>query len=210
MTDRLSIYNNALIACGEEKLADLTENRPARHYLDAVWNSGFVRRCLESGDWNHAIRSVRMDADPDVDTEFGFPNIFDKPDDWCRTVAVCSDEFFRVPLLDYSDKAGAWSASLETIFVEYVSDDADYGGDFSKWPECFTEWVEVKLATRVYKRLANASTDLDKLKRDEKRLLLEAKSKDARGQPTTFPPSGRWSRARGGTSARLSDRREGR
>jgi hypothetical protein len=49
---------------------------------------------------------------------------FAKPTDWVDTSAVCQDEYFRVPLLQYADEVGYWFADLDEIYVKYVSDGA--------------------------------------------------------------------------------------
>ena len=63
MTDRLSLYNKALIYCSEAPLDSLEADSVARRVLDAVWNDGAVRKVLEEGLWNVALRSVALDYD---------------------------------------------------------------------------------------------------------------------------------------------------
>lgn len=205
-TDKLSIYNNALLHCGSESLRELTENREPRRKLDQVWADGrFVRSCLELGDWNHAIKTIRLDYDPSVEPDFGYRYAFEKPEDWVRTVALSASEDFRPPLQDYDDEAGFWWASVDKLFIKHVSDDEDYGLDYSKWAESFTEFVEYRLAVRVFKRLTAASADFDELKKDARRALMNARGKDSRNQPAVKQQGGSWAKARGGR--RFFDRR---
>jgi len=208
MPDKLSIYNNALLLCGESALATLTENREPRRVLDQVWDSDFLRRCLEQGDWNFAMRSVKLEPSTSVEPDFGHPLAYEKPSDWVRTAAFCSDEFFKSPITQYSDEAGYWFCSQQPVYVQYVSDDPAYGLNLSKWPESYTNWVEHSLAKRIHKRLTNAATDTETLKRDERRALSDARMKDARNQGAQFRPSGSWANARRG--GRFYDRGEGR
>ena len=102
MTDRLSIYNLAMLNMGERPLASLTEDREPRRIMDQIWNTGGVQTCLEEGQWFFAMRTSQIDYDTDVQPPFGYNRAFSKPDDWLLTCGVCSDEFFRVPLLRYS------------------------------------------------------------------------------------------------------------
>jgi hypothetical protein len=206
-TTQLKLYNAALRECGERSLANLTEDREPRRKLDEVWDGGrFVSQILEEGDWNFATRSVEIVADAGLTPPFGLPYGFEKPSDWVRTSMVCSDEFFNEPYNRYTDENGNWYAGLDTLYVQYVSNDAAYGLDFSKWPESFTSWAEFRLARKVHKRLTAAKTDYQILCEEEEKLLIKARGKDARAQGAAFMPRGSWSRARQGS--RFFDRKD--
>lgn len=202
MTDRLSLYNDALLLCGERPLASLTEDREPRRILDQVWASDGVSKCLEMGQWKFAMRTVQIDPDPSVDTQFGYRNAFQKPSDWVITSALCSDEYFNAPLTQYSDEAGYWYADLELIYVKYVSSDSNYGGDLSRWPGTFAEFVASHFASRVVLKLSADNARTDAILKLRKRLLTEAKNKDAMAGPSSFPAQGSWSMARAQGSGR--------
>lgn len=194
---KLSLFNGALgFFVGERELSSLTENREPRRLLDAAWNNGAVDYCLEQGQWNFAMRTARVDYDPDLTPDFGYRRAFSKPDDWVRTAALCSDEYFNCPLTRYSDEVGYWFSDLDVIYVRYVSNDAAYGNDLSRWPKSFTHYVESHLALRISKRLTQSTTDREALKKESRKLLIDARSKDAMNEATSFMPQGRWSAAR--------------
>ncbi len=193
---RLSIYNDALLICGERALASITENREPRYILDQVWNNNGIDGCLEEGQWYFAMRTVQLDYDPDIAPPFGFARAFDKPTDWLLTSAVCSDEFFRSPLLRYSDEAGFWYSDLDTIYIKYVSNDVGFGGDLSKWPRSFTEFVAAHFAYKVMLKISNDEDKLTKIVLLRDKLKKAAKSKAAMAEPTSIPPAGSWNRAR--------------
>jgi len=197
---RLGLYNGALAILGERKLASLTENREPRRVLDDIWDEGAVGYCLEQGLWNFAMRSVELSADPDVSPQFGYRNAFSKPSDYVRTAAVASDEYFNSPLTQYSDEAGYWWADIDPLYVKFVSNGASYGADFAKWPGTFTLFVEHYLAHRACTRLTQSKTDKEQIKKDMKKALTDARSKDAMNEPASFLPSGSWSAARRGGS----------
>jgi len=206
---QLKLYNNTLLLCGSESLADLTEEREPRFKLDQVWDNGsFIDELLEEGDWNFAIRTIEIDYNPAISPDFGFPYCFDKPEDWVRTAGISADGNFNEPLRDYEDEAGKWWANIDKIFVRVVSNDTEYGADMSKWPMSFRVWAEHRMATKVYKRLSQAKADYESLKEDEERKLRKARGKDARNQAVVYPPRGSWSRARSGRV--FYDRKEGR
>ena len=205
MTDKLSLYNGALAILGERKLANLTENREPRHKLDDIWDRDFVKRVLQRGQWNFATRSIQPAASASVTPAFGYTNAFEKPDDFIRTTGVCQDEYFEVPLTRYTDETGYWWADLDTIYVRYVSNDSQYGGDFSLWPPNFTIYAEHELAAQVAPRLSGYDRDrVRELKQLAKEALDEAKNTDAMEEAANFQPEGSWVRARRG--ARGGDR----
>src|SRR4051812_14499694 len=78
-TDRLKIYNGALLICGERSLATLTENREPRRLLDQVWQEGGVQYCLEQGQWKFAMCASKFEADTSYTAQFGYTNRFQKP-----------------------------------------------------------------------------------------------------------------------------------
>jgi hypothetical protein len=198
MTDRLSLYNGSLNIIGERKLANLTENRESRRKLDDIWDNDLLDRVLQMGQWNFAARSAELQFSPSVTPSFGYQFAFDKPTDFIRTMRVCHDEYFKQPLTQYSDEAKWIFADLETIYLQYVSNDTSYGSDFSLWPQNFTEMVEHYMAYKVAPRLTGIDMDSNALLGKWKMMLREAKAVDAMEQPATFPPKGAWASSRQG------------
>lgn len=199
MPSKLSLYANALqVHLGARAVRSLSEETESRRALDTVWDGGGVRECLQQGQWNWAINSAQFDYDPSIEPPFGYRRVFQKPDDFVRTAGVCTDEYFRQPMINYQDNNGCWVCDLDRIFVRYVSDDVAYGMDLSKWPPNFTTYVEGYFALRVVKRL----TGVDQLKaitqQDVKILLRNAKATDSMEEPPGFQPTGSWVRARHG------------
>lgn len=205
MATQLSLYNDALLFCGERFLASLTENREPRRLLDQVWAQGGVKACLERGEWNFATRTIQIDYDPSIQPSFGLANAFQKPTDWVRTAGLCSDPFFRVPLLQYTDEGGFWFADLQTLYVRHISNDNNYGMNLAAWPESFREYVACHFATKIVLKLSNSQAMYEGLLKEEDRLLEKAKGDSARDKPTKFPAQGAWSRAR----TRYASRRDG-
>lgn len=205
MTDRLSIYNDALLIAGERALASLTENREPRHLLDQVWNSGGVNYCLSKGQWYFAMRTVQLDYDVSITPSFGYARAFTKPTDWVITSGLCADEFFRVPLTRYFDEAGYFYAEVDTLYLRYVSNDTNYGNDLARWPEAFREFVAAHFATKIILKITNDETRLQKALAIREKFIKEAKSNCAMAQATQFEAQGSWSRSR----QRWSNRRDG-
>jgi len=200
MTDKLSLYNDALLLVGERFLASLTEEREPRRLLDQVWNSGGVKYCLEQGQWFFAMRTILIDYDPSIQPSYGYERAFLKPTDWVNTSSISSDEFFRTPLTQYVDEAGFWYASLDSLYVRYVSNDVNYGMNYSLWPDSFREFVAAHLASRIVIKLSNSEAERNNIHALRKELLKNAKSRCAMAESTKFPAQGNWtkSRMRGG------------
>ena len=215
MTTRLDLYNKALLVCGERFLASLTEDREPRRLLDHVWNTGGNDYCLENGQWWFAMRTTMIDYDPSITPTFGYRKAFTKPTDWKATSAVCSDEFFRLPLLAYADERANWYADITPIYVKYISNDAAFGGDLANWPATFTDYVACYYASLIISKLAG-----DRSAQEAKifgppgapqqgllhHTLHVAKNKAAMTQPTQYLAQSNWSRARRGRRGGYNDR----
>lgn len=209
-TDRLKIYNGALLLCGERKLASLTENREPRHLLDDVWADNGVRHCLEQGQWKFAMRTAQLTQDTDFTASYGYQYRFTKPADWVSTTGIWQDEYMTTPLLKYTDEAGYWYASLQTIYARWISDDENYGTNYAAWPDSFTEYVKAFFASKIIMKLAGAAGRREELLEPKRGVLattrLEALNRDAQADPTKFPPEGRWVRSRRGWGNNRNDR----
>ncbi len=196
MTTKLSLYNDALLACGERFLASLSENSEARYLLDQVYASGAIKYCLERGQWSFATRTVQVDYDSDIEPGFGYSRAFTQPTDYCATKALCADEFFNVPLLRYVHEGTYFYADLDAIYLRYVSSDPLYGMNLNAWPETFREAVAYHLASRIIKKLGQSEEQKALMEKERDKLLKEAKSADAQREASTFPAPGSWVSAR--------------
>ena len=203
MSTKLSLYNQALIELGQRALSAVDENREDRRTLDAVYDS-VVEDCLEQGQWNFAIRAVKIEADTTITPAFGFTEVFGKPSDWVRTVGLSTDEHHNCPLTgdEMRDEAGVWLADTTPLYARYVSNDASYGLDLTAWPVSFERFVELELASRIAVRI----TASDKLHKKVYSLAKAAKrnalNKDAMNEGIRFPPTGRLLRSRMGWQSR--------
>lgn len=193
---KLSLFNGALRIIGERSLLSLSENREPRRRLDTAWDGGALKYCLEAGLWNFAMRTGELTYAPSITPDFGMAYAFTKPDDYVRTAGVWSDEYLKAPLIDYRDEANTWFSDIDTIYISYVSNDAQYGADFSLWPETFTKFVEAHLASEIAMAITQNRGKFEDAIAIRKAALKDAQAKDAMAQPTSFPPSGSWSRSR--------------
>lgn len=192
---QLALYNESLRLIGERRLASLAENREPRRVLDDVWNDGTIDFCLEQGQWNFAMRAIELTPSATVPT-FGYTKAFDKPSDFIRTAGVAEDEFFNVPLTRMVEEVGFWFADIDPIYVRYVSNSATYGADLSRWPKTFAKYVAAFLASEICFTLTQSSEKQKLMLGIMHQRLIDARSKDAMGDPTAFPPQGNWTASR--------------
>lgn len=202
-TSRLQLYNDALLLLGERAITALTDVSQSRSLLDTVWTDGGVNLCLEEGQWEFAMRTIRIDYDPGITPSYGYARAFDKPTDWILTSAVCTDEFFRVPTLRYVDESGFWYSDLDQLYVRYVSNDTAYGMNLALWPQTFADFVAAHFATKIILQVSNDPGKLKLFINPENslhsirgRALLNAKSRCAMASPTQLRAQGNWAVAR--------------
>lgn len=204
MTSKLELYNEALLHLGQERLASLSETSTAKYALDDAYDPT-LKYCLEQGMWNFAIRVVSIDALTSVEPQFGFTYAFSKPDDFIRTLNAADNEYFRPSFMgaDFADEPNYWFADANPIYVKFISDNVNFGKDLSIWPQTFSNYVGLRLANRVCKRVTGSmpTGDMFRLEIDA---LHDARSKDAMNQGPEFPPRGTWARSRGGGTANRS------
>lgn len=209
MTAKLELYNNALAHAGERKLSSLSEGVEARRILDDVYAQA-VEYGLERGMWNFAQRTVSIDTSTTYTPAFGYNYAFERPTDWVRTIKVADNERFEPIMLDFEDEGDYWYCDADPIYVKYVSNGVTFGGDLSRWPATFAEYIEFSLARRICKRLVTSNVDFEQLQKDEKEALKTARAADALNQPPGFPPAGSWVRSRGGGRSIIRSRWNGR
>lgn len=202
---KLSIYNGALRRLGSRRLASLTENRKPRRVLDDVWGAdAAVKLALEKGEWNFAIRTVKMDYSTSVVPEFGYKRVFSKPADFCRLATLSTSEYFTNVLVDtdYKDEAGYWLTDNDVLYARFVSSGDDFGMDSSKWTESFKEFLEAYLAWDACEAITNSTSKRDRQERDMMKALSSAKSADGMSEGVKFLRRGSWSTARSGNRVR--------
>lgn len=195
-----SLFNGAQRLLKDRPLSqaeiDGNTREPAR-ILNDIWGDDGLKAVLLEGQWVFAKRTIQALASTDVEPPFGLQYAFEKPEDWIRTTGVWRDAGLKDPFRDYREEAGFWFSSIDTMYVSYVSNDADYGADMSLWPANFTHFVEAHLASRAAGPLTERGVELYKLR---EMMLKQAQASDAMSDPSRELPTGSWVRARlGGT-----------
>lgn len=202
MATKLSLLNGALLEIGNETLSDTGEDVKAGRVLNAVYDD-VLTECLAAGSWNFATKTVQLDSDTGVSTNFGYAEVFAKPADWVATVAISADENFSAPLLHYFDDANYWSADVSPIYARYVSNDTSWGLNLTAWPIRFVRYVVLELASRVITTLTQGASDKKRIDDERDRARRYAKNQDSMNEPQPkFAPAGSWTTARGRMTGR--------
>lgn len=204
MSTQLGLYNQALFLLKQRELPSIetgTSRETTQKKLDVIWDNGALDKCLSVALWNFATRVVELTYSPSITPAFGLKYAFDKPSDWIKTAALCTDEYFYEPCLDYKDMSQYWLSDYDTLYIEYVSNDSQYGGDMSLFPELYEAFVAAYLAKEVAS-VITGDGNFDNINAKYAMRLSEAKANDASNQPTKFPASGRWVSSRKGSRGR--------
>ena len=206
MATKLALFNNALIELGHKPVSDTGETVTAARTLGRVFD-GVVEECLANASWNFAMETIKATSDTGVNPGFGYSEVFAKPSDWLRTMAVSQDEYFTFPEINYFDDSNFWSADYSPLYIRYVSNDTGLGLDLTRWPQLFTRYVELELALRTCYKLTQSRELAKDIKIDRNKARLNAKNVDAMDEanPKFAPPSS-WTTARQGRSGSTRDR----
>ncbi len=196
MTTKLALMNLAIgTYIGDQRLANLTENVASRHALDAVYDSS-IQYMLECGIWKFALKMAALTKDVTAPT-LRREHSFTIPSDFVRLSRISSDDRLDAELLDYDEADGKWYTNVDPIYVQYVSNDAAYGFDLTKWPANFEQAVASWLAYQSVLPISKDRGDRADLLKLHQLTLSNAKRLDAVDEAVKRKPAGSWAKARG-------------
>ncbi len=190
---QLRTYKGSLRKLGLPSLSEIPVELQYR--MTEIWDDQFVDQVLQEGQWNFAIRTVKVDYDASIEPDFGYRYGFAKPSDWLRTVGVASDGHFYAPPEYYEDEGEYWWSDLQEMYIRYISNGSSYGTNYASWPEKFQQYVEWELAKQIQPIATTELSTKDAFALCE-RALMEARSVDSMNQPNKRPPVGSWAGAR--------------
>jgi hypothetical protein len=198
MTDRLTLYNEALGHLGERRLGSLAEARAPRRVLDDFYDQ-VAAYCLERKFWNFSYRAGTMNASTNYTPSFGWLYGFPIPGDWIRTRRISAVPQFDEPLLQVAEEAGWWYANINPIYVQYNSSDPSYGMNLGAWPASFADYVALRLARMACKRVTGSEALLagpDGLIKQEEKAYKVAAANCAMNEAVGFAPQSSWVKSR--------------
>jgi hypothetical protein len=197
MTTELELKNLALgTYIGTERLTTLTDDVPARYALDAVY-PGVVGLILKRGIWKHALRTVALTKEVTAPT-FHRQHAYAKPTDFVRIARISPDIRLDVELLHYREDGDFFYSDVDPIYLQYVSNDAAWGLDLTRWPEAFTDAVAAELAYKSLLPISKDRGDRADLYKIKAQALDLSRRQDAVDEPVKSVPAGRLVRSRTG------------
>lgn len=198
MATKLSIFNEALRAIGDLRLASITEDVEARYVLEDAWPD-CVEFVFTEGLWNFATKTEVITADTGQPSIPGFGFTFDKPLNWVRTIAIAPNSLFDVEAT-YRDENDRIYANFDTLYIRFISSEKAVDEQVPNWPPAFARLVAAHLAKECGERLSGNSGKAEALAADYKEALASAKNKDALDQSQMTLRPGNWVRAMRGSS----------
>lgn len=190
MTTKLIVWNQALMHLGSAPIADTTSTSVmAVNVFNNAW-TGVTEEAFNEGDWNFAKKTVVLEVSATGTASSGFSYAYDYPDDYMRTIAVSPEASFSSPFDKYMDEGSLLHCSHAGPYLRYISN--ALLDDLSVWPTMFWRFVAWKLAYETCERLTQGATQRDKLEKNLKAALRQAKSVDARNQQGGKIARGSW------------------
>ena len=176
MATLLGTYNGALRILKESRLASTSDDVTARYLLDDAID-GVIAHALELGQWNFASRSATIAGS--VSANRGYAYRVAKPADLVRPITISASSSYYPPLEDYDEDATYWYTNATSLYVTYVSDNASYGGDKTKWPETFSRVIEASLALEIAPSLSKSDELTKRAEGIFDDALRQSRAKDA-------------------------------
>lgn len=207
MTSRLELYNKALGHLGPVRLNTVTENRPDRYELDAVYDAtrNFI---LESGLWFFALRTVQLEPDTDVEPGFGLPYVYTLPSDFVRLRLLSPDEHQTQEDRSFRREGAYLRSEYSRLYATFVSNDPAFGMNLGAWPEAVADAAGAELAYRSGLPITKDRGTKNDLLLIKKRVLVEAKRLNAVDERVKEKPLSSWARNRLVGSRSNDQRRE--
>lgn len=198
--DKLGVFNKCLVEfLGERAISSLSESVKSRRVLYSIWDGDLVNYALSAGMWDFASRAIKIDETPSVAPAFGWLYAFEIPSDFVSLVELSDNEDFSGSYTEYDIDAKYIYSDQSYLYLKYISDDGDYGGDLSLWTPAFTDYVACLMANRAASPMLLSKSDRDRLEIKLTKMALPfAKNKNAQNRPNRRIERGTWSNARYG------------
>ncbi|MDC0600114.1 hypothetical protein OAO65_02270 [Flavobacteriales bacterium] len=190
------IYNRALQILGQEEINSNTDDSIRKVKLDVALAADLVESLLEDTGWHWAITSAKIQVNPSLEPDWGFQDVFDKPDDMQRLDGIFVDEYMQVPLKQYKDEGPYIFSNVNEMYVQFVS--RAFLTDPNNWPIHFKRLVAAAMARDVsrlpvFGRNAQDIYDITNVFKDAE---AESKNTDAMQSPPRIISEGSWTSSR--------------
>lgn len=200
-TTKIKVYNTALRYLGITRLHTthgLTEDRQERREIDQVYDDSLIEM-LEKAIWYFALKRVRMDADPEVETQFGHQYAYAQPDDMVdHGLHQITDDERGLHEIEWEPANGLYLCDVPTIYFAYVSNAPTHGLNLGLMSQHFVEAWGSLIALKTNLPINASRGDRNDLIAIHGKLLDTAKTREAVNLPIKRKPLGGWATSRGG------------
>ncbi len=141
---KLGLYNQALMLLGQRQLATDTEDRPARFYLDTVFDNQGIDYCLEVVKPVFASIVAKLDT-PAAVTDHGLAFAHTLPADYISMVMAYSDAELNQPIGRLITTGKIVECDFDTIFIRYTANSLA----FTDWTPSFERVVAAYFAREI-------------------------------------------------------------
>ena len=189
MPTKLQVFNIALAMLGQPPMATEDATGEDGRWCRTNWDHA-VELAHEKTGWDFAkvrVQCARQAAVP----VHGYSYYYTIPSDCLRILYVSETENRGDELLSYEAEPGKIAASVETLYLTYVSETSiDAPG---RWSASFARYVATELAVLCAPKLNPAQQE--ELARERKKALSDAVGLDATQGPPQRRRHGAWSSA---------------
>lgn len=190
------IYNRALQLLGADHINSNTDDSIRKVKLDVALSADLVGSLLEDTGWHWAVTSAKVEVNPSLEPEWGYQDVFDKPDDMQRLDGVFVDEYMQTPLKQYKDEGAYIFSNVTEMYLQFVS--RAFLADPASWPVHFKRLVAARMAHDVssMKVFGLNAREKSEIRFEYKDAEAESKSTDAMQAPPRVISNGSWVSAR--------------
>lgn len=197
MTNKQALYNLALGTYVGTQKAQLTEEVPQRYALDDVYDSA-LKYMLTQGLWKFALKTMVMTAvrqSAAFHRQYRYP----LPEDFVRLARISPTPRLDVnaQLEDFIEENGFLYTDSPTLYLQFVSNDDDYGLNLDIYPADYEQAVASWLAYQSLLPISKDRGDRADLLKLHNVTLATSRRLDAVDEAVKQKPAGRWPRSRG-------------
>lgn len=190
MASEVGICNRALQKLGASRITSLTEDSPNARSCNNAYES--VRNAeMAAHPWSFARRRAELAADSD-DPLFDYENQFTLPADYLRILPP-DDNYVDWQIESKSDGSLViltnYDAPLEIVYIARVEDPNLYHA-------LFIEALACRLALELCEEITQSNSKADRLERQYKQAISEARRVNAFERTSEDPPEDTWISAR--------------
>lgn len=188
------IYNQALQILGLPEINSNTDDSDRKVKLDVALSADLVEAMLEETGWHWAIFTNKITSNPSLEPDWGYREVFDKPDNMHRLDGIWQDEYLQVPVHQYKDEGEYIFCELTEIYVQFV--DKNYISDPVYWPSHFKRLIAAAMAKNAARALQVSEATIAHAIAEYDDAENRSKNIDIMQSPPRMIARGEWTKSR--------------